>query len=81
MTLTPEEKVLDVRSAPPGEKHDLILTAVGKLKEGEYVIFVTGHDPLPVRNQLCFMQRGRFDWEYLVPEPKSWRIKITRTCA
>lgn len=72
------ERVLDVRSIPPREKHPTIFRTFGALAPGESFVLVNDHDPKPLRYQLEYEHEGEFGWMYLEQGPTVWRVEISR---
>jgi hemerythrin-like domain-containing protein/uncharacterized protein (DUF2249 family) len=70
------EKVLDVRTIPPRERHPLIFQTFEALKPGENFILVNDHDPKPLYYEFHYERQGQFTWEYLEQGPEVWRVRI-----
>jgi len=73
------DTVLDVRSAAPAHRHELIFDTFAALPAGEGFELVNDHDPKPLYYQLEAEQTGRFSWQYLEQGPEAWRVRIGRT--
>jgi uncharacterized protein (DUF2249 family) len=76
-TLTLDAR-LDVRPLSHGERHQRIFASVGRLAEGEALVLINDHDPVPLRYQMDAQQPGAFGWEYLQQGPDVWQVRITR---
>lgn len=70
------EKVLDVRTISPRERHPLIFQTFESLKPGESFILVNDHDPKPLYYEFYYERQGQFSWEYLEQGPEVWRVRI-----
>lgn len=73
-----QQKILDVRSRVPAERHRLIFETYGKLGNGEIFVLVNDHDPKPLYYQFDAEHHGEFTWRYLEEGPKVWRVEIGR---
>lgn len=73
-----ESTDLDVRTLPHGARHNIIFGKLGELDEGEKLVIVNDHDPLPLRYQSESLWPGRYDWSYLEEGPAVWRVAISR---
>jgi uncharacterized protein (DUF2249 family) len=69
-------RVLDVRSYAPAERHRLIFETFDQLKQLEAFILVNDHDPKPLYYQFAAEHAGEFTWEYLEKGPDVWRVRI-----
>jgi uncharacterized protein (DUF2249 family) len=69
---------LDVRNLAPRDRHATIFQTWQGLAEGEALLLVNDHDPLPLYYQFVCEHGGTFHWEYLEPGPQTWRVRITR---
>ncbi|MFN3422052.1 MAG: DUF2249 domain-containing protein [Armatimonadota bacterium] len=70
------EKILDVRTVPPRERHPLIFQTFEALKPGESFILVNDHDPKPLYYEFHYERQGQFTWEYLEQGPEVWQVRI-----
>lgn len=70
--------VVDARSLPPRARHPAIFKAWHRLADGEALLLVNDHDPLPLYYQLHCEHRGTFRWEYLERGPDRWQVRITK---
>ncbi|MBE3557465.1 MAG: DUF2249 domain-containing protein [Firmicutes bacterium] len=70
--------ILDVRDAPPAQRHEQILGHFAALQPGEAFIIVNDHDPKPLYYQLQAEQPGKATWEYLESGPVVWRVRLGR---
>jgi uncharacterized protein (DUF2249 family) len=72
------ELIIDVRAMLPRQRHPAIFTAWNELSDGEAIVLVNDHDPLPLYYQFACESSGRFRWEYLEQGPKAWRVRISK---
>lgn len=70
------EKVLDVRTIAPPQRHPLIFQTFEALNPGEHFILVNDHDPKPLYYQFKFERDGQFDWVYLEEGPAVWKVQV-----
>ena len=70
---------LDVRSAPPAQRHAQIFETFDALAPGSAFELVNDHDPKPLYYQLAAEHPGEFTWDYLEQGPQVWRVRIGRT--
>jgi uncharacterized protein (DUF2249 family) len=75
------ERVVDVRTIAPRERHPLIFSTFRALRPGEAMELVNDHDPRPLYYQFQAEMPGTFTWKYLAQGPETWRVAITRTGA
>lgn len=71
-------QILDVRSLPPAQRHELIFATYESLPAGGSFVLVNDHDPKPLYYQFAAEQADRFTWEYLEQGPEVWRVRIGR---
>lgn len=69
---------LDVRSAPPAQRHAQIFETFAGLGPGTAFELINDHDPKPLYYQLAAEHAGEFTWEYLEQGPEVWRVVIGR---
>lgn len=74
-----EEKVIDVRTIAPPQRHPLIFQTFDGLQSGESFILVNDHDPKPLYYQFAMERQGQFQWNYLEQGPDVWRISIVKS--
>lgn len=72
------DRIIDVRTIIPRDRHPLIFGTFAALGAGEHFELVNDHDPKPLYYQFQAEQAGRFDWDYLEAGPEVWRVKIAR---
>ena len=72
------EQLIDVRDMPPRQRHPTIFSAWGQLEDGEAILLVNDHDPLPLYFQFACESAGRFRWEYVEQGPEVWRVRISK---
>jgi len=75
------DKVVDVRSLIPMQRHAKIFQLVGELKPEEAFILVNDHDPKPLYYQLEAEHPGQFSWTYVESGPEVWRVRIGKLAA
>jgi uncharacterized protein (DUF2249 family) len=75
LVLEPE---LDVRPLAKPDKHPTIFATYRGLAPGESFVLVNDHDPGHLREEFEADHAGSYRWEYLLREPRNWRIKITK---
>lgn len=73
----PDPQVLDLRSLPHGQRHELVFATLLSLEPGRAVEIVNDHDPKPLSYMLAAEHPGRFDWAYVQQGPEDWRVRIT----
>lgn len=74
-----EEKILDVRSLVPRERHTVIFDTFASLPREQAFILVNDHDPKPLYYQFQAEHQGEFSWNYLQQGPEVWCVRIGRT--
>jgi len=74
-----ENKILDVRTTAPAQRHPLIFSTFEALAPGESFVLVNDHDPKPLFYQFKFERDGQFTWDYLEQGPQDWRVRIGRS--
>ena len=72
------QRVLDVRTIVPRERHPLIFNTFDALAAGESFELVNDHDPKPLYYQLQAERPGQLDWRYLEQGPAVWRVQVGR---
>lgn len=72
------QRVLDVRTIVPRERHPLIFNTFDALVAGESFELVNDHDPKPLYYQLQAERPGQLDWRYLETGPAVWRVQVGR---
>lgn len=72
------EVLIDVRPMPPRERHPKIFSTWEGLREGEAILLVNDHDPVPLYYQFAAEWAGGFHWEYLAQGPVEWRVRIAK---
>lgn len=72
------QRVLDVRTIVPRERHPLIFNTFDALAAGESFELVNDHDPKPLYYQLQAERPGQLDWRYLESGPAVWRVQVGR---
>ena len=69
-------KVVDVRTLVPAERHRKIFQLVHEIAPGAAFVLVNDHDPKPLYYQLEAEYPGQFSWNYLERGPEVWRVEI-----
>ncbi len=72
------EKLLDVRTLAPYERHKIIFAELGALEAGSAILLVNDHDPKPLYYQIQAEHAGEYSWVPAVEGPTEWRIIITK---
>jgi uncharacterized protein (DUF2249 family) len=70
------QRVIDVRTLVPRERHALIFNTFENLSAGETFTLVNDHDPKPLFYQFSAEHAGEFTWDYLEQGPQAWRVRI-----
>ena len=78
MSTNATEHEIDVRTIPPRQKHPTIFNAWIELREGDSILLINDHDPLPLYFQFICEFEGAFHWEYHEQGPEIWRVRITK---
>lgn len=73
-----QEKILDVRSIAPRERHTRIFDTFADLQPAQAFVLVNDHDPKPLYYQFQAEHQGEFSWNYLEQGPEVWRVRIGR---
>ena len=63
---------------PPRNRHSTIFGVWQQLRDGEAIILVNEHDPLPLYFQFSCEHARRFQWEYVEQGPETWRVRIAK---
>jgi uncharacterized protein (DUF2249 family) len=72
------QKIVDVRTIIPRERHPLIFQTFDALKPGEAFELVNDHDPKPLYYQLQAERPGQLAWSYVEQGPAVWRVQVGR---
>lgn len=75
MTGIPE---IDLRTMPPHLRHGVVFQSFDALKQGEALVIVNDHDPMPLLQQFKFVRPGESEHEYLERGPAAWKVRIAR---
>jgi uncharacterized protein (DUF2249 family) len=78
MNETLTERLLDVRTLPPRQKHPALIATWNELPPGQALLLIDDHDPLPLYYQFSCEHAGGFHWEYLEHGPATWRVRISK---
>lgn len=74
----PSAPVIDVRTIPPYQRHQLIFDMLRTLQPAQHFFVVADHEPRPLQFQIESRYPGLFAWEYVEFGPNVWRVKIGR---
>ncbi|HKV84168.1 MAG TPA: DUF2249 domain-containing protein [Ktedonobacterales bacterium] len=74
-----DERVLDVRTVPPAQRHPLIFQTFDALGDGEAFVLLNDHDPKPLYYQLTAERSGKVNWEYVAQGPLEWQVRIGKS--
>lgn len=72
------QRVIDVRTVVPRERHPLIFSTFEALGAGESFTLVNDHDPKPLFYQFSAEYPGIFEWTYEEQGPELWKVRIDR---
>jgi uncharacterized protein (DUF2249 family) len=72
------ELVIEAHTIPKTERHSHIFNSFDGLKEGQSLVIVIDHDPIPLLNEFGRIRAGQFLNEYLEQGPDFWSVKLTR---
>ena len=78
MSQTCNEHLIDVRPMPPRNRHSTIFGTWHQMRDGEALLLVNDHDPLPLYFQFSCEHAGQFRWEYIEQGPDTWRVRISK---
>ncbi|MGB3304203.1 MAG: DUF2249 domain-containing protein [Gordonia sp. (in: high G+C Gram-positive bacteria)] len=73
-----EEPELDVRQIPHAIRHATVFGAFDAVADGESMILVAHHDPVPLLHQLADRSGGHIQVEYLEQGPEAWRLRLSK---
>ena len=71
-------KVIDVRTIVPRERHPLIFERLAQLSPGEALRLMNDHDPKPLYYQMEAESKEPFKWEYLEKGPADWKVRVIK---
>lgn len=77
-TATMDLTEFDVRIIPCRQKHAAIFARWADTSVGDHFVLINDHDPVPLYYQFAAMFPGAFTWEYVVPGPEEYHVRITR---
>lgn len=72
---------LDVRDIPHGQRHAVVLSAVGALAPGEALVLVAPHAPRPVLAEVDAHYTGQIQTQWLQSGPEVWQVRLHRVHA
>jgi uncharacterized protein (DUF2249 family) len=72
------ELLVDVRPMPPRTRHATIFSTWQRLDDGQSMLLVNDHDPLPLYFQFACEHQGEFFWEYVESGPEVWQVRISK---
>ena len=78
MTQNGSDRLIDVRPMAACERHATIFRTWTALRDGEAILLVNDHDPVPLYYQFAAEYAGAFHWEYLDQGPEVWRARIRK---
>jgi uncharacterized protein (DUF2249 family) len=71
--------LIDVRQILPRFRHSTIFQKWLEMPEGDTIILVNDHDPVPLYYQFAAEYKNQYEWDYLEKGPDVWSVRITRT--
>lgn len=77
-TATMDLTEFDVRVIPCRQKHAMIFARWADTPVGGHFVLINDHDPVPLYYQFAAMFPGTFTWDYVVPGPDEYHVRITR---
>lgn len=75
------DPIVDVRTLPHGQRHEIIFDKFRALANGAGFELVNDHDPKPLYYQFDAQYGGAFSWDYLEQGPEVWRVRVGRVAA
>jgi uncharacterized protein (DUF2249 family) len=57
-----------------------LVAAFRTLPPGGSLVIMDDHDPEPLQAQMNAEFPRSFSWEYVERGPRTWKVRITRTC-
>jgi len=69
---------IDVRDVSPRERHPRIFALWDSVADGDAMVLINDHDPVPLYYQFAAENAGGYRWEYLERGPEVWRVRISR---
>jgi len=73
-----QERVLDVRTIAPRQRHEIIPKLYDKLGLDDSLQLIVDHDPRPLRHYLEAAHGDGCQWTYLEQGPEVWRVRLRR---
>lgn len=73
-----KEFIIDAQAIPPMERHRFIFQSFDSLVDGESLVIVNTHDPIPLLRQFQRDRAENFAVEYLEQGPKVWRLRLIK---
>ncbi len=73
-----EALVIEVTKLPTGACRQTIESAFERLRPGEALELVVGHDPAPLRERFASERPGQSQWQYLQRGPETWRVRLEK---
>jgi len=70
--------IVDVSVLVPRERHPRVFGVWNSLVDGQAMVLVNDHDPVPLYYQFAAEHRGAFRWEYLERGPERWQVRISK---
>ena len=72
------EKIVDVRTVVPAQRHPMIFGAFEDLEPGGAFVLVNDHDPKPLFYQFQAERTGQVAWKPQEQGPERWVIRIEK---
>ncbi|TAM72665.1 DUF2249 domain-containing protein [bacterium] len=69
---------IDVRTLPPGQRHQRVIDAFEEIQVGDAVELTAPHDPRGVRHEFEDLYAGTFRWESAAPDPNAWQVEVRK---
>jgi uncharacterized protein (DUF2249 family) len=78
MNDVPTDHLMDLRPMPPRERHPKIFSTWAELMQGEAIVLINDHDPVPLYYHFDAEHSGTFRWEYLERGPEVFHVRISK---
>jgi uncharacterized protein (DUF2249 family) len=76
--LTGIQHLIDVREILPRFRHSTIFKKWQEMPEGDAIILVNDHDPVPLYYQFAAEYKDQYEWDYLEKGPDVWSVRILK---
>lgn len=70
--------IIEAKKIPGAVRHATIFKSFDDLLDGDSLVIVNNHNPLPLLSQFHEQKPGLFTEEYLAEGPDEWKLKITK---